>query len=950
MPTHPEPGSTEPGSPVSRRSVLKYGSAIGSLLALSQVPAFTAQAAPRPGGHPATPRLVPEADALALRYGSPAAEDQLMREGLPIGNGRLGAVVSGHPSRDVLSVSDITLWSGGANDALESDGQFPYDTAHFGSYGVLVKAYLEVPGHDPSAVSGYRRRLDLSNGLMTVEYELGGTRFRREVYCSHPDDVIVVRLTRVGGGTWSGRLTLTGTRGEPVAVDPATASAGFAAKLDNGLAYAAVARAATHGGGTVGANGSSVTFEGCDEVLLVLSGGTSYSPGAEGFIDRDADPRATATARTAAAAKLGAPRLLAAHVADHRALFDTMSVDLGASTDAQRALDTDKRLLARQASGGRPDPELEASYVQFGRYLTVCGSRSSLPLNLQGLWIDRNDPAWMADYHTDINLQMNYWPTDRTGLPDCFDALADYCLAQVPHWEKRTRELFNDPRNGFRNTSGAIAGWTTAISTNTMGGPGWWWHPAGNAWLCNSLFEHYEFTLDRRYLAKILPLLEGACAFWEKRLVTTTVKDPKTGADVEVLVDDHDWSPEHGPTDARGITYAQELVWQLFENFRTATAALGTSKAYARRVTALQDRLYLPRVSPATGWLEEWMGGANLGETQHRHLSPFVGLFPGDRVSRDRSPHDVLVGVDKGLTARGMDSFGWACAWRALCWARMKDAEKAYQLLGTVLRPSVNHSNGTAPNFFDMYQLGGDSSVFQIDANFGATAAVIEMLLYSRPGLVELLPALPVAWGASGKVTGIGVRGGFTADLEWKDGVATKLRLTSTGGRTTRVRAGSWSKDVTLKPGASISLTPSYASQRYVLVNRADSRLAIEVSGTAESAPLVLGARTGGAAQQWKFAETLDGGHRLTNVHSGLTADVSGGQATENAPVVQYRATGADNQHWRPEPTDGGHVRLVCVRTGKSLGAAGGSAAAGAAVVQQTYTGAASQQWRRVAV
>lgn len=188
----------EPGSAVSRRSVLKYGSAIGSLLALSQVPAFTAQAAPRPGGRPAAPRLVPEADALALRYGSPAAEDQLMREGLPIGNGRLGAVVSGHPSREVLSVSDVTLWTGGANDALESDGQFPYDTAHFGSYGVLVKAYLEVPGHDPSAVSGYRRRLDLSNGLTTVEYELGGTRYRRETYCSHPDDVIVVRLTRVG--------------------------------------------------------------------------------------------------------------------------------------------------------------------------------------------------------------------------------------------------------------------------------------------------------------------------------------------------------------------------------------------------------------------------------------------------------------------------------------------------------------------------------------------------------------------------------------------------------------------------------------------------------------------------------------------------------------------------------------------------------------------------------
>jgi alpha-L-fucosidase 2 len=234
---------------------------------------------------------------------------------------------------------------------------------------------------------------------------------------------------------------------------------------------------------------------------------------------------------------------------------------------------------------------------------------------------------------------------------------------------------------------------------------------------------------------------------------------------------------------------------------------LGKGTGYADTIAGLRERLYLPRVSPTTGWLEEWMSPDNLGERTHRHLSPLVGLFPGDRIRPDGStPKDIVDGATALLTARGMESFGWANAWRALCWARLKNADKAYQLVVNNLRPSTGGSNGTAPNLFDIYQVDQGRGIFQIDANFGTPAAMIEMLLYSRRGHLELLPALPDAWAASGSVTGVGARGGFVVDLRWRDGTPTEARIRSIGGRTTTVAYGGTSRAVRLTPGASVVL------------------------------------------------------------------------------------------------------------------------------------------------
>ncbi|CAG6391179.1 glycoside hydrolase family 95 protein [Streptomyces cocklensis] len=787
-----------------RRGFLTLAAAAGATAALGGLPAFTASAAPL---RPAQSPLLSAADAARnqLWWQAPGSAGSMIGQGLPVGNGRLGALASNDPGAELLMVTDATLWTGGANGTLQDDGQFPYGRDDFGSLTLLAQLTVAIPGHDLGAVDNYRRVLDLAQGVVTTTYDVAGVTYRRQIFASRPDDAIVLTFSQLGGGSYTGTVSLAGTHGETTTADRASGTASFGAALGNGLTYGSAVTAYS-GTGKVAVDGTALTFSGCRDLTVVLSGGTDYAPDASaGFRDPSVDPERLAVTKVRNAARASATALLHTHVADFRAVFEQFGLSLGASSPAQRELDTWQRVQARYRDDV-PDPELEAAYLQYGRYLMISGSRGSLPAGLQGVWLDGNDPDWMGDYHTDINIQMNYWLADRAGLSGCFDAFADYCLAQLPSWTDTTQRLFNSPANRYRNSNGKVAGWTVAISTNPYGGGGWWWHPAGNAWLCHNLFEHYEYTQDIGYLGKVYPLIKGAVEFWEARLVTTTVTDA-SGASREVLIADSDWSPEQGPLDAKGITYAQELVWNLFGHYRTATQALGRDTGHSAAVEALRNRLYLPVVSPKTGWLEEWMSPDNLGETTHRHLSPLFGLFPGDRIRPDDStPKDILAGATALLTARGMNSFGWANAWRSLCWARLKDAEKAYQLVVTNLRPSADGSNGSAMNLFDIYEVEKGRGIFQIDANFGTPAAVVEMLVYSRPGHVELLPALPAAWAAAGSVSGVGVRGGFVADLSWRDGKVTQATLRSVGGRTTTLVAGGASRRIDLTPGESVTL------------------------------------------------------------------------------------------------------------------------------------------------
>lgn len=735
----------------------------------------------------------PGTQGTVLWYPCAARPGRLLFEGLPVGNGHMGALLGGAPDADVIDLTLGSFWTGGRNDAFYPNGHFPYAWSgdrstlppayrreDFGSFQTLARLILNVPAHAVEAVAHYRRELNLATAVARVEYDFDGAHYTRELFVSHPDRVLVLRLRQSGDGAYGGDLRIAGMHRETLRSRPVDDVVGFAANLPNGLAYA-VGVSVVGQGGCVVVDANRIRFDGCNTLTLLVAASTDYAPDAgTGFRSRSKlDPERVVQRRLAAAARLGTDLLRVRHDTDFRERFDRMRIYLGESSPAQRALDTASRLQLR-ARSNVPDPELEATYLQFGRYLTLAGSRTGLPTNLQGLWLVGNHPPWMADYHTDINLEMNYWLPDRAGLGDCFTPLAEFCLAQLPAWRANTRRWFNDLHNPFRNTSGKVAGWTVAISENIYGGDGWRWHPPGNAWLCNNLWQHYQYTLDRAYLARVFPLLRGACEFWQARLLETSVVDPRTGQLHQVLVDDHDWSPEQGPDDARGITYAQELVWDLFTNFAAACHVLQRDVAFAQTITGLRDRLYLPEVSPLTGWLEGWMTPKDLGSSTHRHLSPLIGLFPGDRITPDRSPPALVAGARKLLTARGMHSFGWGNAWRALCWARLKDGEKAYRLLVNNLAPSGGATNGTAVNLLDVYALGS-KGVFQIDANYGTPAAMLEMLLYSRVDCIELLPALPAAW-PRGHVTGIGARGGFVVDLAWQDGRPTVVTLHSIGG------------------------------------------------------------------------------------------------------------------------------------------------------------------------
>lgn len=625
---HTEPRDVRP----SRRGFLALAAATGAFSALGAMPAFAASPAPRRPTE--SPMLAPDdAGRNQLWWQAPGSANSMIEQGLPVGNGRLGALASNDPSRELLMITDATLWTGGLNDTLQSDGQFPYGRDDFGSLTLLATLTVDIPDHDLGVVDNYRRTLDMAQGLVGATYDIAGVSYRRQVFASRPDDVIVVYFSQQGRGTYTGTISLAGTHGESTTADRTGRYASFGAAFANGLRYGAAVTAYSSTG-RVAVDGTTITFTGCRDLTVVVSGGTNYAADADtGFRDPALDPQRLARTKVLAAARESTRDLLHTHVADFRPVFEQLDVNLGTSSAAQRELNTWDRLQARYRDN-LPDPELEAAYLQFGRYLMISGSRGSLPIGLQGPWLDGNDPDWMGDYHTDINIQMNYWLADRAGLSDCFDAFTDYCVAQLPSWTEVTQRLFNSPTNRYRNSSGRIAGWAVAFSTNPYGGSGWWWHPAGNAWLCQNLFEHYEYTQDRAHLEKIYPLLKGAVEFWEARLVSTTVTDA-SGAAREVLIADSDWSPEHGPVDAKGITYAQELVWNLFENYRTATRVLGRDTGYAETIDGLRGRLHLPVVSPTTGWLQEWMSPDNLGETTHRHLSPLIGLFPGDRIRPD---------------------------------------------------------------------------------------------------------------------------------------------------------------------------------------------------------------------------------------------------------------------------------------------------------------------------
>ncbi len=716
---------------------------------------------------------------LTLWYQQPAANNQPMNEALPIGNGRMGGLVFGSPERERIVVNEDSLWTGDENPSGN------YDT--MGGYQTLGNVFVNLPGQTNG--SNCRRDLDLADALSHVRCTANGVNYRREFFCSHPAQVLVARFTADKKGAYTGGIELVDSHGAKIVANGNRITA--SGVLNNGRKFEWQALVLNQGGSVaVDTNSARIEFKNCDSLTLLIAAGTDYVMDYAKHY-HGADSHARVTAQIDAAAKQSFAKLESSHIRDYQALFNRVSADFGQSTAAQTALPTDKRKLEAFKT---VDPGLESLLFQYGRYLLIsCSRPGGLPANLQGLWNDNNSPAWHSDYHANINVEMNYWPAEVANLGECAVPFFDLVESQLPAWRRATAAT---PE--FKTADGNFTqrGWAIRTSHNITGGMGWNWDKTANAWYCRIFWEHFAFDRDTHFLRQTAyPIMKETCEFWEDHL--------KALPDGKLVVPDG-WSPEHGPVQD-GVSYNQEIVWDLFNNYVQAADVLGVDKDYRDKIAALRDRLVTPGIG-SWGQLLEWMHEMHdpqhpeldTPNDHHRHTSHLFAVYPGDQISVTKTPKlaaAAKVSLDARSIAPDSDVREWSFAWRAALYARLHDAEQAHQMLQQLFS-----ARNTCPNLFGLHP------PMQIDGNFGITAGIAEMLLQSQAGEIELLPALPAEW-PTGKVSGLRARGGYEIGVEWQDGklVSATVKNVSGDGHC-KVCYGGKTLEFSIKPGRTKTL------------------------------------------------------------------------------------------------------------------------------------------------
>ena len=752
-----------------------------------------------------------EQNDLRLWYTKPSSQGGVSGEDnvwqqytLPIGNGDMGANVYGEISNERLTFNEKTLWTGGPSESrpdynggnLEAQGkngetmkqiqqlfaegkdseassmcnQLVGTSEGYGAYQSWGNIYLTYNGIDDAAAENYVRDLDIRTAVSSVNYDVNGTHYSREYFVSNPDNVLVARLTAEGGDKLNLDITFPSNQGgATVAEGDTLLLAGEVS--DNQMKYDSVLKAVPEGG-EVTADGDTLTVSDADAVTVYVSADTDYKNEYPAYrTGQTAEELHAKVAGTVeAAAEKGFDAVKADHIADYSSLFSRVELDLGQTVSDKP---TDELLAAYNAgtATAAEQRQLEVILFQYGRYLTLGSSRenSELPSNLQGVWNNKNNPSWSSDYHMNVNLQMNYWPTYSTNLAECAEPLIDY-VDSLREPGRITAAIYagivseDGEENGFMaHTQNTPFGWTC---------PGWdfsWgWSPAAVPWILQNCWEYYEFTGDYEYMETyIYPMLKEEAKMYSAMLVKD--EDGK-------YVSSPTFSPETGPR-TNGNTYEQSLIWQLFTDAITAGKLVGEDEALLADWQEKLDNLKGPIEIGDDGQVKEWYietsynkdeNGNTLGEGfGHRHLSHMLGLFPGDLITADTPEWYEAARVSMNL--RTDSSTGWGMGQRINTWARLGDGNRAHKLITDLF------ANGIYANMWDTHP------PYQIDGNFGMTSGVAEMLLQSNAGYINLLPALPDVW-ENGSVDGLVARGNFAISMAWDFGRITTTEITANNG------------------------------------------------------------------------------------------------------------------------------------------------------------------------
>ena len=731
--------------------------------------------------------------------------DSWESQSLPVGNGRIGGTVFGGDRVDRVTLNEVSLWTGGPNKPHNGAGYSYGPTAgqdQFGSFQPFGNLYAAF-SHE-GKTENYRRALDLPEGMAHTSYTVDGVRYERACFVSKTDDVLVYYAKGSEKGSVTVDFALTPYHNVKYSVSGNTII--MSGTLANGQEFEGRAMVVAQGGTTTvkGQGGEvSVTYnhpgnknfmmpqystdnvpyihvEGANSVVVYVAMATDYAMSYPSW--KSAEKPAAKNAATLK--KLGDKKLadiLNNHHRQFSRLYKRMSINLGKTPAEIAKLPTDERLEHYRKTGA-PDPELEATIYQYGRYVLISGSRpGNLPVNLQGIWNDKVHAPWASDYHNNINLQMCYWGAEVANLSECHLPLIDFIRAMEKPLEEMTKQEFG------KN----VRGWTTRISQNPWGGGGWSkWNPPVNAWYALHIWDHYLFTQDKEYLKTVAyPLLKNICHFWEDELkeIGANGQGLKTtgpkGAHIDLKVEDHPelseikagalvcpmgWSHEWGPVED-GCAHDQQLIWELFDNTIQAATILGVDKEWAKSLADKRDRLVGNRIG-RDGYLQEWIVDRPNMVAGQRHTSHLIGVYPGTSISMAKTP-ELAKAAMKSLELRGLSGDNrrsWTWPWRTALWARFGHTENAYSMVQHYIRYNL------------LDNLFGNHPPMQMDGTYGMTGGMSEMLIQSHAGQIELLPTLPAAW-KDGSVKGICARGGYIIDMEWKDGKVTDYRIRQRG-------------------------------------------------------------------------------------------------------------------------------------------------------------------------